>query len=114
MADGDYPEAILSLITDPRSLAIVYLDQNFVAELARARNGQPSRAEWTTLYEILRQLIAAGRLACPGAIESLNESALFASLGTDEQMLVRELAKDLWFVPWLAQLSVQLTRCIAA
>jgi hypothetical protein len=87
---------------------IMYLDQNFVSNMAKARTGSLKDQGWLHLYEILSSLVRnQQKVVCPESLFHEIESNLSGALVQAIQQVVNDLAWGLKLKPWQALLRWQ-------
>lgn len=95
---------------------IVYLDQNYLSYLTRARLGWiaagPAAERWGRLYETLRGLVEAGRAICPRSFFHAIEGELDDRLSEHLDGTAAELSRGLHFRPWEEVVSAQAQRAL--
>jgi hypothetical protein len=95
---------------------IVYLDQNYLSYVTRARLGWiaegPGAQRWGRLYETLRELVEAGRAICPRSYFHAIEGELDDRLSGHLDETAAELSRGLHFRPWEEVVSAQAERAL--
>ena len=90
------------------SKVIIYLDQNFVSNMAKARTGSLKDQRWLYLYEILSSLVRnQQKVVCPESLFHEIESNLSGTLVQAIQQVVNDLAWGLKLKPWQGLLRWQ-------
>ncbi len=83
------------------SKVIIYLDQNFVSNMAKARTGSLKDQRWLYLYEILSSLVRnQQKVVCPESLFHEIESNLYESLVQAIQQVVNDLSWGLRLRSW--------------
>ena len=95
------------------SKVIIYLDQNFVSNMAKARTGSLKDQKWLCLYEILNNLVRKQqKVVCPESHFHEIESNLSKTLVQPIQQVVNDLSWGLKLRSWQVILREQVYRAI--
>lgn len=94
------------------SHTIVYLDQNYLSNMAKARLGFPMNkldAEfWQSLLADLEAAVSADNIACPESQFQRKEARLDSRVGQAVGRIINELSWGLGFNPWQVILRLQI------
>lgn len=94
------------------SHTIVYLDQNYLSNMAKARLGFPMNkldAEfWQSLLADLEAAVSADKIACPESQFQRKEARLDSRVGQAVGRIINELSWGLGFNPWQVILRLQI------
>lgn len=92
---------------------IIYLDQNFVSNMAKARAGIIKDDRWLSLYGTLESLVhEQERVICPASIFHEIESSLSKELVPAIHDVVTQLAWGLKLIPWEVAFRSQVYRAM--
>lgn len=91
----------------------VYLDQNFISNLAKARAGRVEGGHWLSLYELLDGLVHnREKVACPASFFHQRESSMSQELAPGIEEVVTRLSWGLQLKPWQQALRFQVHRAM--
>jgi len=83
---------------------ILYLDQNYASNLAKARYNfikEPEEAGlWLELYDILKSAVSADKIICPESYFHSKEAMYDSRLGIPIKQVIGELSLGLKFLHW--------------
>ena len=91
---------------------ILYLDQNYLSNLAKARYNfikEPEEASlWLKLYDILKSAVAADKIACPESYFHSTEAMYDSRFETPIKEVIGELSLGLKFHHWRTIMESQI------
>jgi len=91
---------------------ILYLDQNYLSNLAKARYNfikEPEEASlWLELYDILKSAVAADKIVCPESYFHSTEAMYDSRLETPIKEVIGELSLGLKFHHWRTIMESQI------
>jgi hypothetical protein len=94
------------------SHTIVYLDQNYLSNMAKARLGFPmNKADsefWQSLFRSLKAAVLADKIACPESQFQRKEARLDRRIEEAVVRIIDELSWGLEFNPWEVILRLQI------
>jgi len=90
---------------------IVYLDQNYLSHMAKARLGSMKGEEavfWHSLFDELKRTVLADKIACPASEFHTTEAMFDKRLEEPIREVIDELSWGLEFHPWRSILELQI------
>jgi hypothetical protein len=94
------------------SHTIVYLDQNYLSNMAKARLGFPMNSAdsefWRSLFDDLKAAVLANKIACPESQFQRKEARLDRRIEKVVGRIIDELSWGLEFNPWEVILRLQI------
>ena len=90
---------------------IVYLDQNYISNMAKARHGSmENKGEakfWDSLFDDLKRAVLANKIACPESEFHLTEAKYDKRLESLISEIIKILTGGLQLYPWKSILESQ-------
>lgn len=94
------------------SHTIVYLDQNYLSNMAKSRLAFPMNnvdsGFWQSLFDDLKAAVLANKIACPELEFQRKEASLDTRIGEAVGRIIDELSWGLEFNPWEVILRLQI------